>query len=197
MEADSGDSEAHTKELIAKMPNYLDYCKGTLVIFSSRKQMDALFEGMPEAIKPDLLRQGDKPLSELIERHKKRIDAGKRSILMGVKSLSEGVDLAGKYCEQVIVAKMAFRAIQEPVIETQHELLKEQGITPFMAVELPLVSMCLIQSVGRLLRRDTDTGRIVMMDNRLTTKRYGQQLLNALPPFRRIMETKKAASVAV
>jgi len=43
----------------------------------------------------------------------------------------------------------------------------------------------MVQACGRLLRTETDTGTITVLDRRLVTQRYGSLLLNALPPFRR------------
>ena len=57
-----------------------------------------------------------------------------------------------------------------------------------MQLTLPDASRKLIQSCGRLLRSEDDYGRVVLLDKRVQTRRYGKDLLNALPPFQRIVE---------
>ena len=50
---------------------------------------------------------------------------------------------------------------------------------------IPDAARRMVQACGRLLRTETDIGRITILDRRLITQRYGAQLLDALPPFRR------------
>jgi ATP-dependent DNA helicase DinG len=59
-----------------------------------------------------------------------------------------------------------------------------------MEISLPDASQKLIQACGRLIRTETDTGRVALMDKRVLTKRYGRQLLNALPPFRQMLDVQ-------
>jgi len=42
------------------------------------------------------------------------------------------------------------------------------------------------QGAGRLIRRETDQGLLVICDTRLVAMGYGRRLLNALPPMRRL-----------
>jgi ATP-dependent DNA helicase DinG len=46
--------------------------------------------------------------------------------------------------------------------------------------------VALKQGAGRLIRRETDQGVLVVCDNRLVTTGYGRRLLNGLPPMRRV-----------
>ena len=70
-----------------------------------------------------------------------------------------------------------------PVEEAQAEYITTKGGNPFMSISVPETSKKLIQATGRLLRNEKDTGTITLMDKRLVTKRYGQQLLDSLPPY--------------
>ncbi|MHC9035485.1 helicase C-terminal domain-containing protein, partial [Cobetia marina] len=58
-----------------------------------------------------------------------------------------------------------------------------RGGNPFMRIAVPDVSIKLVQACGRLIRKEADEGRITILDRRILTKRYGQQLIEALPPF--------------
>lgn len=64
----------------------------------------------------------------------------------------------------------------------------QKGGNPFLQISVPEASKKLIQSVGRLLRKEQDSGRVVILDRRIVTKRYGKSLLDALPPFKRNIE---------
>jgi ATP-dependent DNA helicase DinG len=68
------------------------------------------------------------------------------------------------------------------------EWIENAGGNAFMQLTVPSTSMRLTQAAGRLLRSETDTGEVILLDRRVITKRYGRQLLDALPPFRRQIE---------
>ena len=130
-----------------------------------------------------LLVQGDQPRYRLVETHRKRIDNGERSVLVGLQSFAEGLDLKGDYLTQVHIHKIAFPPIDSPVVITEGEWLKSLNRYPFEVQSLPAASFNLIQQVGRLIRSHGCWGEVVIYDKRLLTKNYGQRLLNALPIF--------------
>ncbi|WP_304440320.1 helicase C-terminal domain-containing protein, partial [Oleiphilus sp. HI0067] len=120
-----------------------------------------------------------------IQLHKKKIDQGKRSILFGLASLAEGIDLPGKYLTHVVIAKVPFAVPNDPLEQAIAEWIESQGRNPFMEISVPEASLRLIQACGRLIRTEQDSGQITILDQRLITKRYGSLLLDALPPYRR------------
>jgi ATP-dependent DNA helicase DinG len=83
-----------------------------------------------------------------------------------------------------VIAKLPFAVPNEPLQEALAEWVESTGGNSFFDISLPLASLRLIQAAGRLLRTESDTGTVSILDKRLITKRYGAQLLNALPPFR-------------
>lgn len=197
MKSSPKDSQSHTEEVTDMLPSLLAMERGSLVLFASASQMQAVAEGLPEAWRSVVIQQGDAPIKELIRRHKQRIDDGQRSVLFGLASLAEGIDLPGDYCSHVIIARLPFRVPDDPLIQTEHEWLARIGVDAFAEVELPLVSQRLHQSVGRAIRRESDKSLITILDPRMTSTRYGRRLLEALPPFRRaalVSETESGQS---
>ena len=135
-----------------------------------------------------VLAQGDFSKNEILKRHKERIDAGDGSIIFGLASFTEGVDLPGDYLTEVIITKIPFSVPDDPVDATMSEWIEQRGGNPFMEWAVPMASVRLTQAAGRLLRTEQDRGRIVLLDRRVVTRRYGRQLLDSLPPFRRCIE---------
>ena len=105
---------------------------------------------------------------------------------MGLDSFGEGLNLPGDYCRHLVIAKLPFPVPSSPVEQAQSEYLETIGKRPFNEISLPLTSAKLTQWVGRLIRTEEDTGRVSILDIRLLKKRYGQQMLANLPPFRRV-----------
>lgn len=186
MRSDPGSVAEHTEEVADFLKEYLINTKAVLVLFSSWKQMLTVLDRMDETIKNRLMAQGDYPKSEIIRRHRERIDQGLESVIFGLASFAEGVDLPGDYLTDVIITKLPFSVPDDPVDATMSEWIEQNGGNAFIQWTIPAASMRLTQAVGRLLRSEQDQGRVIILDRRLVTKRYGRQLLNALPPFRQI-----------
>ncbi|MHA1027813.1 MULTISPECIES: ATP-dependent DNA helicase DinG [Enterobacter] len=176
--------EQHIAEMAAYFREQLESEKypGMLVLFASGRAMQRFLEHVTD-LRLLLLVQGDQPRYRLVELHRKRIDNGERSVLIGLQSFAEGLDLKGDYLTQVHIHKIAFPPIDSPVVITEGEWLKSLNRYPFEVQSLPAASFNLIQQVGRLIRSHSCWGEVVIYDKRLLTKNYGQRLLNALPVF--------------
>jgi ATP-dependent DNA helicase DinG len=157
----------------------------TLVIFTARYQMLAVYKNLDDSLKPLVLLQDDYSKQELVKRHCNFIDEGRGSVIFGLGSLTEGVDLPGDYVKHVIIAKLPFSVPNDPVEATLTEWLEAQGRNPFWEISVPDASIKLKQACGRLLRTENDSGKITLLDQRILTKRYGKPLLDALPDYKK------------
>ena len=187
MQTEATQYQAHTDEVVKILKKIIDPDKGSLVLFSSKKQMnDVEYELLrsSDIWKKLLLTQGQKNKQLIINDHKKQIDKGKGSVIFGLASFAEGIDLPGPYCEHVIIAKLPFSVPDDPVDASLTEWLESQGRNAFMEIAVPDASIRLVQACGRLIRKETDTGRITLLDKRIMTKFYGKKLLSALPPYK-------------
>ncbi|WP_137818800.1 ATP-dependent DNA helicase DinG [Pseudomonas sp. 2FG] len=185
LKADPRDAAAHTAAIIRELPQLVEGSRGTLVLFSSRKQMQDVFDGLERDWRKRVFIQGNLSKQETLNKHKARVDDGEPSVLFGLASFAEGVDLPGAYCEHVVIAKIPFAVPDDPVEAALSEWIEARGGNPFMEIAVPDASLRLVQACGRLLRTEADRGTITLLDRRVVTQRYGKAILNALPPFRR------------
>ena len=155
------------------------------MLFSSRRQMVDVYHGLSSEFGEMILLQGDSSKQELIRRHKEVIDRGEGSIIFGLASFAEGVDLPGNYCCHVLIAKIPFAVPNSPLEAALAEWVEDQGRNAFMEISVPDAALRLVQSSGRLLRTESDEGRVTLFDRRIVTRRYGSAILDSLPPFRR------------
>jgi ATP-dependent DNA helicase DinG len=132
-----------------------------------------------------VLCQDDYQKAQLLKFHKQRVDKGQGSVIFGLASFAEGVDLPGKYCSHVLIAKIPFAVPNDPIEATLSQWIEARGENPFMTLAVPEAAFRLVQACGRLLRNETDTGRITIFDERLVNKFYGKTILDSLPPYRR------------
>jgi ATP-dependent DNA helicase DinG len=170
-------------ELVSKVEHFIADKEANLVLFASYWQMNLVADKLAKKYGQALLVQGVLSRGQIIHEHKQRCDKGLTSILFGTGSLSEGLDLPGHYLTNLMITKLPFAVPNSPVEEAHSEWITSQGGNPFMQLAIPETSKKLIQSCGRLIRKEKDTGKIIILDKRLKTKRYGKGLLDALPPF--------------
>ncbi len=112
------------------------------------------------------------------------------SVLFGVNSFWEGVDVPGEALSNLIITKLPFQVPEGPLVEARHARLREQGLEPFQVESLPEAVLRLKQGFGRLIRNATDTGTVTLLDPRLTTERWGRVFLNALPECETVFLSK-------
>ena len=132
-----------------------------------------------------ILCQDDYQKAQLLRYHRQRVDRGEGSIIFGLASFAEGVDLPGKYCTHVLIAKIPFAVPNDPIEMTLSAWIEQQGQNAFMTLAVPDAAFRLVQASGRLLRSETDSGRITLFDERIVNRRYGKAILESMPPYRR------------
>lgn len=187
MACDPKQADAHTAEVATMLPDLVSTA-GTLVLFASAKQMRQVHALQPESLRGCILMQGTLPKMEMLARHRAAIDSGQRSVLFGLTSLAEGVDLPGDYCTHVVCAKLPFTKPDNPLEEARREHIESLGRSAFLEVTVPETGVRLQQMAGRLMRTDQDHGRVTVLDRRLITRPWGRRLLQGLPPFKLVIE---------
>jgi ATP-dependent DNA helicase DinG len=185
MKTDPRQADEHTDEVAAMLPGLLEGVVGGLVLFASWRQMFRVTDQLPGEFMDKVMSQGTLGKAEIVSRHKEKIDGGESSIIFGLASFAEGIDLPGQYCDHVVVVKIPFAVPDDPVGATLSEWIEAKGGNSFQEIMIPDAALRMVQACGRLLRTETDTGTISILDRRLVTQRYGSLLLDALPPFRR------------
>ncbi|MBN1582092.1 MAG: hypothetical protein JXA89_15420, partial [Anaerolineae bacterium] len=159
----------------------LDVSRGrAFCLFTSWSGMEYVSEKLHQTLPWPVLIQGELPRSELLRRFK----STPHSVLFGTKSFWEGVDVPGDALSLVMIDKLPFPSPRDPLHEARSEHIAEQGGNAFMEYTLPLMTLSLKQGFGRLVRTKTDRGVVAILDNRLSTKRYGSMVIQSLPPAR-------------
>jgi ATP-dependent DNA helicase DinG len=135
-----------------------------------------------------MLLQGEKSRSELLDEFRRLGNA----VLLGSQSFWEGVDVAGLALSLVVIDRLPFQPPDDPVLAARVDALKRAGRNPFFDYQLPHAVISLKQGAGRLIRRETDRGVLMICDPRLVDKPYGRRIWQALPPMRRSRKLRDA-----
>ncbi len=178
-------------ELQRVLPTSVRKDEATLVLFPSRRLLQRNADALRKRFGEAVLAQGTLPIATLTETHRARVDAGEISILCGLDSLAEGLDLPGKYCTHVIIVALPFTPPVTPVERRYQAILRNRY---FLERAMPDAMLKLKQMVGRLLRSEKDRGRVTVLDPRLASTRWGRQMLESLPPFQLREEVADLAS---
>lgn len=181
------DKEGHPKEIAKYLVKELDWDKGSIVLFTSRWKMEKVAELMPAAQRRQVLVQGETAKQKMIDEHLRRTSAGEGSVLFGLNSFGEGLDLPGEACTTVVITQVPFAVPTDPQTSTLSEWFESRGLNAFNLIAIPHALRTLTQFSGRLIRTSTDTGRVIILDSRLLTRRYGKRIIDSLPPFKRVI----------
>ena len=188
-QADPKDLDAYNTEVLqALWQDLREVQRGALVLFTSRAQLRQaqlqLERGELSDLRGRVLVQGDASRTRLLQQHADRVHAGQPSILFGLQSFGEGLDLPGELCEWVFITKLPFASPGDPVGQARADWLKAQGRDPFSDIVVPTTGARLLQWTGRALRTETDQAVVVCYDPRLLRQAYGRRMLAGLPPYR-------------
>ena len=151
--------------------------------------MHQVAELLADSIDNPLLVQGQMGKRKLLEEFVEQ----SRAVLLATASFWEGVDVRGDKLTCVIIDKLPFASPDDPLLQARSEDVKRQGKDPFMQIQLPQAVIALKQGVGRLIRDVNDNGILVICDDRLVNRPYGQVFLKSLPDMKRSRNINQAA----
>lgn len=155
----------------------------TLVLFTSHRQLRDVHNAIKQRVDLDevlILGQGiDGQRRQLL----KTFEENERPLLLGTSSFWEGIDVPGEKLSCVIMVRLPFPVPSDPVYAARAEMVRD----PFSQLALPQAALRLKQGFGRLIRRSTDRGAVVILDNRILGRDYGKAFLDVLPPASRFV----------
>ena len=175
------DFDRHVEEVVAAVARRVG--GRTLVLFTSHRQLRDVHAALKHRTDLDqvlILGQGiDGQRRYLL----KSFEEAERPLLLGTSSFWEGIDVPGERLSCVIMVRLPFPVPTEPVYAARAEQVRD----PFAQLALPQAALRLKQGFGRLIRRSTDRGAVVILDNRILGKDYGKAFLDVLPPASRFV----------
>ena len=166
----------------------------TLVLTTTLRAMRAIGDALARSLqgRDDLqvLVQGSLPKRELLARFLQSGAQQQGTVLVASATFWEGIDMPGDVLQLLLIDKLPFTPPDDPVQQARSKELESQGKSPFKALHLPQAAVVLRQGAGRLIRRESDRGILVVCDVRLNQMGYGRQLVAALPPMKRLVEAQ-------
>lgn len=152
-----------------------------LVLFNSLDMIKMVYFSLKESAsghQKEVLAQGITGSNEKIL---KRFSLSKQAILLGANSFLTGVDFPGDQLKLVILTRLPFESPSQPEVQLRYNWLQNNGQGSFKNEALPKAAFKVKQGFGRLIRNETDRGVMLVLDHRLVTTSYGQQILKTLP----------------
>ncbi len=147
------------------------------VLFTSNKMLQEVYDDLSEKLEFPIFSQS---LLGAIQAKREFLETPE-SVLFGVSSFWQGVDIKGDKLRNVIITKLPFQVPTEPVLQAKMEDMEKEGRSPFWEMQVPKTCLQLRQGFGRLIRSGTDTGMVSILDPRIHTKSYGKNVIQSLP----------------
>jgi ATP-dependent DNA helicase DinG len=181
--------QGSSKQLARMLRPLIEANKGRcFFLCTSHKMMRELAEEFRASLTLPVLLQGETSKGQLLAQF---VEAG-NALLVATSSFWEGVDVRGDALSCVIIDKLPFTSPDDPLLKARIEDCRLRGGDPFNDVQLPDAVITLKQGVGRLIRDTDDRGVMVICDNRLVMRPYGEVFLNSLPPTPRTRDLAQA-----
>ncbi len=175
-------------ERIVELVNITD--GGAFVLTTSLRSMRALGRGLRQRLaERSILIQGEGPKASLLGRFR----GEGNSVLVATMSFWEGVDVPGRALRLVVLEKIPFAVPTDPVGKARAQAIEDSGGNAFLEFQVPAAAITLKQGFGRLIRTRADRGIVALLDERVHSRAYGEQLLQSLPPARRVDSIQEAS----
>jgi len=174
----SEEMEKYVSAMARRCGELVEISQGrTFILFTSYALMDQVYDRLQHlSSKLSLLRQGEIPTGQMIRRFKET-----PSVIFGTNAFWQGVDIPGDALKSVIITKLPFDVPSEPLTEARIEDLRRRSIDPFLHYQIPRAIIQMKQGFGRLIRKQSDTGVVSILDSRIVRRGYGKQFLDSLP----------------
>lgn len=161
----------------------LDRCRGrAFVLFTSYARLREVYALIRDRLPFPVKLQGELPRAHLLQWFRSTPNA----VLFATGTFWEGIDVVGDALSCVIIDRLPFPSPSDPLVAARVRSLESRGLDGFENYMIPAAIVRLKQGFGRLIRSTTDMGLVALLDGRAASTRYGETILRALPPARRI-----------
>jgi len=183
------DAPTYADEAAARAAELVHAARGgAFVLCTSHRMLPLVRRALLERGVDDVLVQGERPRSALLRQFAGDGDA----TLVATLSFWQGVDIPGHALRLVVIDRLPFASPGDPLVASRIEHLRQRGVEPFRAYQLPQAVLLLRQGFGRLIRTQRDRGLVAILDRRLTERSYGKSFLTSLPACRRLADLEAA-----
>jgi ATP-dependent DNA helicase DinG len=159
-----------------------------LVLCTSWRNVRSFSEMLRARTDHTVLAQGDDTTARLVA----AFVEDETSCLVATRAFWQGLDVQGEACVLVVIDRLPFTRPDDPLEQARREAVERDGGDGFREVDLPAAALALAQGAGRLIRSHEDRGVVAVLDRRLAVAGYRKVLLEAMPPFRRVVDGETA-----
>lgn len=148
-----------------------------LTLFTNRREMERCFDGVSPVLKENDLRLVCQKWGVSVKGLRDDFVADEHLSLFALKSFWEGFDAPGATLKGVVIPKLPFSKPSDPL--SCERANRDDGA--WKRYVLPAAVTEIKQAAGRLIRKATDEGAVILADSRIVSKWYGKIFLRSMP----------------
>lgn len=179
--------EEHAAYLVHSLGKIAELGRPILVLFTSISLLLQVSDLLDERDIPHLAQHKHGQEMTL----KRKFERGESQILLGTGVFWEGVDFASQNQLIQVITRLPFDNPKDRFVQKINHHLREQGKNPFYDYSLPMMMIKLKQAIGRTNRHDQQDSVVLVLDPRIHTKRYGQQILSFFEEVYTVLKPKE------
>ncbi|HEM6372246.1 TPA: bifunctional DnaQ family exonuclease/ATP-dependent helicase [Streptococcus suis] len=185
--------EEHAAYLVHSLGKIAELGRPILVLFTSISLLLQVSDLLEENDIPHLAQHKHGQEMTL----KRKFERGECQILLGTGAFWEGVDFASQDQLIQVITRLPFDNPKDRFVQKINHHLRKEGKNPFYDYSLPMMMIKLKQAIGRTNRHDNQDSLVLVLDPRIHTKRYGQQILTFFEKDYQVLQPSESEMVAI
>ena len=179
--------EEHSAAVLKTLVKLVKAAGGrTLALSTTNWGAKKMAETLRESVKTPVISHLDGPVGQIVD----DFTNNEAATLCATMGLWHGLNVPGPSLSLVVIDKIPFAPMNDPLSNARQKDANERGLNGFMDVYVASANVMLAQGFGRLIRHTTDLGGVAILDTRLLSKPYGRKMLKSLPNAYFINEEK-------
>ena len=149
----------------------------TVISFSSLEMLQAVYEYMKTAFQmDDIVMISQSSFGGSKHKILKAASGFEKALILVTNQLVEEMTLSDESVDTLVMVRLPFKPIKEPIMATKIEQSEQKGENSFLEVSLPIAVLRFKTMLHSFCQQEKDQ-QLIILDRRIIEKKYGEKFL--------------------